>query len=113
MRLCVPEDKYLEVLFHAHSGVGSGHLFANVTSKMLLYLGLWWPTLLMDSQEYFKRCDECQRGKIPTCYDNMPLRPIVSSRAFAKWGIDFVGSLPPAQETRCQYLIVATDYLTK
>ena len=43
----------------------------------------------------------------------MPLRPIVSTRAFAKWGIDFVGPLPPAQGTRCQYLIVAMDYLTK
>ena len=67
----------------------------------------------MDSQEYVKRCDECQRGTVPTCYDNMPLSPIVSTRTFAKWGIDFVGPLPLAQGTRCQYLIVATDYLTK
>ena len=43
----------------------------------------------------------------------MPLQPIVSTRAFAKWGIDFVGPFPPAQGTRCQYLIVAMDYLTK
>ena len=80
---------------------------------MVLYSGLWWPTLIMDNQEYVKRCNECQRGKTPTCYENMPLQPIVSTRAFAKWGIDFVGPLPPAQGTRCQYLIVAMDYLTK
>ena len=43
----------------------------------------------------------------------MPLRPIVSTRAFVKWGIDFVGPLPRAQGTRCQYLIVAIDYSTK
>ena len=36
LRLCVPKDKYLEVLFHAHSGARSGHFFANVTSKMVL-----------------------------------------------------------------------------
>ena len=99
--MCVPKHKYLEVLFHAHSGAGSGHFFANVTSKMLLYSGLWWPTLIMDSQEYVKRFDECQQNKTPTCYDNMPLRPIVSTRAFAKWGIDFDGPLPPAQGMRC------------
>ena len=73
LRLCVPEDKYLEVLFHAHSGARSGHFSANVTSKFVLYSRLWWPTLIMDSQEYIKRCDECQQGKVPTCYDNMPL----------------------------------------
>ena len=46
----------------------------------------------------------------------MPLRPIVSTRAFAKQEIDFVGPLPPDQGMRCQYLIVAIvaiDYLTK
>ena len=32
LRLCVLEDKYLEVLFHAHSSAGNGHFFANVTS---------------------------------------------------------------------------------
>ena len=97
LRLCVPEDKYLEVLLHAHAGAGSGQFGARTTSQMILYAGLWWPTLIMDCQEYVKRCDECQRNRVPTMYDEMPLRPIVSTRAFAKWGIDFVGPLPPAK----------------
>ena len=114
LQLCVPEDQYLEVLTHAHAGAGSGHFSANTTSKMVLYSGLWWPTLVMDCQEFVRRCDDCQRNRTPTCYDNMPLRPIVSTRAFAKWGIDFVGPFPPAHHTKSQYLIVATtDYLTK
>ena len=45
----------------------------------------------------------------------MPLRPIMSARAFAKWGIDFVGPIkPPAKGSEAQYIIMATiDYLTK
>ena len=39
---------------------------------------------------------------------------MMGARAFAKWGIDFVGSInPPAYRTGAQYIIVATDYLTK
>ena len=44
----------------------------------------------------------------------MPLSSIMSARAFAKWGIDFVGPIkPPARGSGAQYIIVATDYLTK
>ena len=115
LRLCVPEDRYLEVLSHAHAGAGSGHFSANTTSKMVLYSGLWWPTLVMDCcQEYVKRCDECQRTKTTIKKDEILLRPMMGTRAFAKWGIDFVGPIkPPACQTHAQYLIVAMDYLTK
>ena len=44
----------------------------------------------------------------------MPLRPMMGARAFAKWGINFVGPIqPPAHKTHAEYIIVATDYLTK
>lgn len=47
--------------------------------------------------------------------DNMPLRQsLMGARAFAKWGIDLVGPINPlALRTKAQYIIVATDYLTK
>ena len=44
----------------------------------------------------------------------MPLRPVMATRDFAKWGIDFVGPIkPPTHHTHAEYIIVATDYLTK
>ena len=42
------------------------------------------------------------------------MRPIMSTRAFSKWRIDFVGPIkPPAKSTHAQYIIVATNYLIK
>ena len=68
----------------------------------------------MDALEFVKRCEQCQRTKPPVAREEMPLRPIMATRAFAKWGIDFVGPIkPPARHTHAEYIIVATDYLTK
>ncbi|MCO5592761.1 hypothetical protein L7F22_046764 [Adiantum nelumboides] len=76
--------------------------------------GIWWPTLLADAKEFVRRCDACQRAKMLTRVNSMPLRPMMDARAFAKWGIDFVGPIqPPTYKTQAQYIIVATDYLTK
>ena len=42
------------------------------------------------------------------------MRIIKSTRAFSKWGIDFIGPIkPPAKSTHAQYIIVAIYYLTK
>ncbi|MCO5579602.1 hypothetical protein L7F22_033459 [Adiantum nelumboides] len=83
-------------------------------AKAILVAGIWWPTLFTNAEEFVKRCDDCQRTKTPRGRDDMPLRPMMGARAFAKWGIDFVGPIaPPAYRTHAQYIIVATNYLTK
>ena len=45
----------------------------------------------------------------------MPLRPMMGARAFAKWGIDFVGIIDPlSMKTHAQYIIVgAPNCVTK
>ena len=46
--------------------------------------------------------------------EEMPLRPIMEIRAFAKWGTDFVGPIKPfSRHTHSKFIIVAMDYLTK
>ncbi|MCO5567507.1 hypothetical protein L7F22_021201 [Adiantum nelumboides] len=114
LRMCATEEKYILILQQAHSGQTGGHFSTEKMAKSILYAGIWWPTLFMDAKEFVKRCDECQRTKTPRGRDDMPLRPMMGARAFAKRGIDFVGSIaPPAYKSHAQYIIVAIDYLTK
>ena len=75
--------------------------------------GIWWPTLFHDSTAYVKACDEYHRFKKPIRLDNIPLCPLMGARAFAKWGIDFVGPIdPPTYRMQVQYIIVAVDYVS-
>ena len=76
---------------------------AETTAKAMMTTGLWWPTLFHNASKYVKRCDDCQRTSAPVRKDNMPLLPMMGARAFAKWGIDFVGPIhPPTYKTQEQ-----------
>ena len=65
LRICVMECEYLEVLTHAHSSILGCHFSAEVTTKTIVRVRLWWPTLFKDVEQYVKRCDECQWMKAP------------------------------------------------
>ena len=52
LKICVIEAEYLEVLFHAHPCLLGGHFSAKVTTKAIMRVGLWWPILFRDANEY-------------------------------------------------------------
>ena len=54
LRICVMECEYLEVLTHAHSSIPRGHFLANVMSKVIVRVGLSWPTLFKDIEQFVK-----------------------------------------------------------
>ena len=87
LQLCIPKEKRHEILTHTHAGIGGGHVLGPTTAKTILWSGLWWPTLFLNGNEHVRRCDECQRTKPPIHRDEMPLRPILATRAFSKRGL--------------------------
>ena len=63
------------VMSEANAGVTGGHYMRKETMHKILYEGLWWPTIHMDTKSFFKRCDIFQRSRKPSRRDDMPLAP--------------------------------------
>ena len=49
----------------AHAGVAGGHYAGKVTVRKILQVGLWWPTIHMDTKSLCRHCDICQRTGKP------------------------------------------------
>ena len=67
-----------------------------------------------DAVEYARSCDVCQRVGKPSWWDEMSLVLQVTLQPFDKWVVDFLGHInPPGKWNGVQYIITATDYLTR
>jgi hypothetical protein len=41
--------------------VARRHFATNITIEKNLDVGYWWPTLLKNTHEFYKRCDNCKK----------------------------------------------------
>ena len=71
--LCVPKEKYIQILKHAHFGIAGGHFSIGTITKTILWYELWLLALHMDAKLFVSRCIECQKTKPPGAQNSMPL----------------------------------------
>ena len=85
-----------------------GDFSGRKATAKVLQCGFYWPTLLRDAFEYYKRCQ--QLGRMSR-RDMMPLSPIIVVEIFDVWVIDFMGPFPSS--FRNKYILLAVDYVSK
>ena len=78
----------------------------------LLPKGIGGQTCKKKTQEYVKKCDQCQRYAPNIHQPGRVLNPLSSPWPFAQWSLDIVGPFPKAVGNK-KYLLVCTDYFTK
>ncbi|GBC53574.1 putative integrase core domain protein [Rhizophagus irregularis DAOM 181602=DAOM 197198] len=92
-----------------HDDPLAGHFGFNETFRAIKEK-YFWPQMGDDIKAYVQACDTCQRRKRPIKTE--PLHPIKVGQPFDRIGMDIVGPLPLTKKGN-QYIVVATEYLTK
>ena len=54
-----PNQILRKVLKEAHKELAGGHMGLDTTTRKILLVGLWWPTLHNDTKEWVIACDTC------------------------------------------------------
>ena len=110
--LCVHPETSESLLEDLHEGVCRSHTGGRSLSHRAITQGYWWLGMQKETQEYVKKCDQCQRF-VPNIYQPLGvLNPLSNPWPFAQWGLDIVGPFPKAKGNK-KYLLVCTDYFTK
>ena len=110
--LCVHPKALESLLEELHEGVCGSHIGGRSLSHRAITQGYWWLGMQKETQEYVKKCDQCQRF-VPNIYQPLGvLNPLSNPWPFAQWGLDIVGPFPKAKGNK-KYLLVCTDYFTK
>ena len=74
--------------------------------------GYWCPSMHKTSQDYAKKCDQCQRYAPNTHQPREVLNPLSSPWSFDQWGLDIVGPFSLVIGNQ-RWLLVGTDYFIK
>jgi hypothetical protein len=113
LRRCMDYLEVSTILEACHDSACGGHFSGRLTGQKILRASYFWPTLFADAEDHAKKCDACQRYARNDLHMNLPLNPSLSLAPFEKWGIDYIGQISPASSRRNEYIIIATEYLTK
>jgi hypothetical protein len=110
--LVVPETLRKRVLFAIHDSVTAGHLGIEKTLDKTRRR-FYWPGIIQSVKDYVQGCESCQlRKRAYRALKPGELMPIPVGKPFDRVAMDFFGPLPKTSRGN-QYILVATDYLTR
>lgn len=108
---CILASEFHSILTFYHTLACGGHFSAKKTTTKVLQSKFFCSSLFKDTYNFCQACERCQRLGEISRRNMMPLNPILIVEIFYVWGIDFMGPFPPS--FRCEYILVAVDYVSK
>ena len=110
--LCVHSEAVEPLLEELHEGIYGSYTRGRSIAHRALIQGYWWLSMRQTSQDYAKRCNQCQRYAPNIHQLGGILNPLSSPWPFAQWGLDIMGPFPRSIGNR-RWLLVGMDYFIK
>lgn len=112
-QIVVPQTLVPSVLFAAHDTLISGHCSLHKTFDRIRSR-FFWPGMSVDTRNYCKSCDICQRTQQKSKTKDIPLdfMPRIDT-PFERVAIDLVGPLTPPSEEKHTHLLTIIDVATR
>lgn len=85
----------------------------NALVHQTIQAGYYWPCMFKDAHQYAKICHTCQITAGKQRSSAMPLQPVLETKPFVKWGLDFIGVVNPNSSAGHKFILTATDYCTR
>ena len=110
--ICLSPKEAKYVMTELHEGECRNHSGPRSLCNKALTTGYYWPTMRMNTYEFVKQCDKCQRFAQVSHMPPEKLHSTLIPWPFMKWGMDIVGKMLFAPVERV-FMLAVTDYFTK
>jgi hypothetical protein len=110
---CLDHDQAKIAMGEVHEGICGMQQSAPKMKWLLIRVGFYWPTMIVDCFRYYKGCEECQKFGNMQMVPTATLHPIIKPWPFGGWGLDFIRQIHHSSSKGHRFVLVATDYFTK
>jgi hypothetical protein len=109
---CLSRTKGQELMKEIHAGLCGSHIGSRPLLGNVFRQGFYWPKVASDAADLVQNCENCQRCARDQKQPSSLTQLIQPTWPLQKWGLDLLGSLPPAQGN-LKYVVVAVEYFSK
>jgi ribonuclease HI len=109
---CLSRTEGIELMKEVHAGLCGSHIGSRPLLGKVFRQGFYWPKVASDATDLVQKCENCQKCARDQKPPSSLTQLIQPTWPLQRWGLDLLGSLPPAQGN-LRYVVVAVEYFSK
>jgi ribonuclease HI len=109
---CLSRTEGIDIMKEIHAGLCGSHIGSRLLLGKVFRQGFYWLKAVSDAAELVQKCENCQKCARDQKQPSSLTQLIQPTWPLQRWGLDLLGSLPPAQGN-LKYVVVAVEYFSK